>query len=318
MISRVREAAQSSHGAAKRAGGHIGTGRTLAVVLNWCAEEDTARCLASLGREQELVPTLDVLLVDSASPDGSGARVAARFAKVPYLPLEANLGYAGGNQRAIEWALARDYAFVLVVNDDAQLLPGCVGRMLSAMAADETVGGCAPTVTYGPPHDDVVWWGGGTFVWWKALGVHWNEGASVSALGLSGREPEPVTFLSGCVLLLRATALRKSGGLRPEFFAYVEDAELSYRWVREGWRLLWVPGAMAQHHVPWQAGAPSPFAITCRDRNRRRVAALHFGPLQRACFGLFFVPSRLVLLLRYALRGDKPRCAALWRGLSGS
>ena len=297
--------------------GHTGAGRTLAVVLNWCAEEDTERCLASLLHECERVPTLDLLLVDSASPDGSGARLAARFPAVPYLALTANLGYAGGNEQAIAWALARRYDFVLIVNDDAELMAGCVEQLLETMAANPTAGACAPTVTFGPPHTDRVWWAGGAFVWWKGLGVHWHDGESVAALGLSGRAPQPVTFLSGCVLLLRSHAIRQSGSLRAEFFAYVEDAELSYRWQRDGWQLYWVPAALARHHVPRHAGAPSPFAIRYRDRNRRRVASLHYGVWRRAGFWLFFAPSRLLRLMQYALKADGARAIAVWRGWFG-
>jgi GT2 family glycosyltransferase len=117
------------------------------------------------------------------------------------------------------------------------------------------------------------------------------------------------------VLLLRSQAIRQCGGLRAEFFAYVEDAELSYRWQRAGWQLYWVPAALARHHVPRHAGAPSPFAIRYRDRNRRRVASLHYGVWQRVGFWLFFAPSRLLQLVRFAMKADVARALAVWRGL---
>ena len=290
-------------------------GRVLAVVLNWCAEDDTSRCLDSLIAEQGHVPTLDILLADSASPDGSGDRLAARFPHVAYLPIGANLGYAGGNQRAIEWALAREYEFVLLINDDASLTPGCLVALMHAMKSDASVGACAPTVTHGPPLDDVVWWADGAFVWWKGLGVHRHVGQSAAALRSQHPTPRAVTFLSGCVLLLRAEAIRRSGGLREEFFAYVEDVELSVRWGRDGWRLLWVPDAVAQHHVPASNGEPSPFAITMRDRNRQRLAALHFAGFRLTLFRVFFFTSRALLLTRAFVRGDRARRRALWSGM---
>ena len=43
--------------------GHTGAGRTLAVVLYWCAEEDTERCLASLLHECERVTIIDMMVV---------------------------------------------------------------------------------------------------------------------------------------------------------------------------------------------------------------------------------------------------------------
>jgi len=290
-------------------------GRILAVVLNWCAEDDTARCLASLIAEQARVPALDILLADSASPDGSGDRLAARFPGVAYLPIGANLGYAGGNQRAIEWALARAYEFVLLINDDASLTPGCLIALMHAMRSDPAVGACAPTVTYGPPHDDRVWWGGGSFVWWKGMGVHHHVGHSAARLREQYPHPRAVTFLSGCVLLLRAEAIRRSGGLPAEFFAYVEDVELCHRWERQGWRLLWVPAATARHHVPVEAGDPSPFAITLRDQNRQRLAVRHFGGFRLAVFRAVFFGSRAVLLGRALARGDGARQRALWTGM---
>lgn len=294
---------------------HTSSSRILAIVLNWCAEDDTARCLASLIAERATVPALDILLADSASPDGSGDRLTARFPEVAYLPIGANLGYAGGNQRAIEWALARGYEFVLVINDDASLTPGCLHVLMQSMLSDPLVGACAPTVTHGPPHDDVVWWAGGTFVWWKGLGVHHYVGQSAAGLRSQFPKPRTVTFLSGCVLLLRAEAIRRSGGLREEFFAYVEDVELSVRWCRDGWRLLWVPGAVAQHHVPELHGKPSPFAITMRDRNRQRLAALHLAGFRLAVFRVFFVTSRVLLLSRALLRRDFAQLRALWSGM---
>ena len=72
----------------------------MAVVLNWCAEEDTTACVQSLLADGA-ASGLDVLLVDNASPDGSGERLAARFPELPYLQTGANIGYAGGNRLAI-------------------------------------------------------------------------------------------------------------------------------------------------------------------------------------------------------------------------
>ena len=291
---------------------------TLAVVLNWCAEEDTARCLEALFRQRATMPALDVLLADSASPDGSGERLAARFPHANYLPVGANLGYAGGNQRAIEWALQRGYAYILLVNDDAEVMPGCVPRLVATMAANDAVGACAPTITHGPPHHDCIWWAGGRFVWWKGLGVHERVGQSASDVLRTVHTPRPVTFVSGCVLLLRAAAIRRSGGLRPEFFAYVEDAELGVRWQRDGWRLLWVPHAVARHHVAPGSPTPSAFAAEWRDRNRVRLAELHFSAKRQAVFLGCFTVTRMALIVGALLRHDAASAQVLRTSLRGA
>ena len=76
----------------------------VAIVLNWCGEQDTVDCIESLRRAT--YPALRILLVDNGSPDGSGDRLHTRFPDVSYLTTGANLGYAGGNNRGLERAIA--------------------------------------------------------------------------------------------------------------------------------------------------------------------------------------------------------------------
>ena len=284
----------------------MGERRTLAVVLNWCAEEDSAACVASLLADE--TPGLELLIADSASPDGSGDRLAARFPGVAYLQTGANLGYAGGNLLAMEWALARGFDYVLVINDDAEVRPGCVGALIAALEGDARAAACAPTVVHGGD-EQVVWWGGGRFVPYKALGVHHHYGAPVSSLPVGDGSPVPVTFLSGCVVLFRLSALRAHGGFRAEYFAYVEDAEWSWRLTQAQWSLLWVPAARAVHKVPFPAPPPSPFGIEHRDRNRRRVAA-RYGP-SRWRWAVWFWGTRMIRGGQYLIRGDYRRARSV-------
>ena len=288
------------------------TARTIAVVLNWCAEEDAAACITSL--LADATPGLEVLIVDNQSPDGSGARLAARFSSLAFLQTGENLGYAGGNLRAIEWALARHYDFVLICNDDAEVRPGCVGAMLSAMQQDQRVAACGPTIVH-PGDDALIWWAGGAWLPYKAMGTHQRFGRPLAEILSAHPRAESVTFLTGCVLLLRAEALIACGGFREEFFAYVEDLELSVRLHRAAWRLLWVPQAVAVHKVPFPAPEASPFAIRQRDVNRRRLVALHYGRLQALVFAAWFYPTRVAHLLRYIVRGDRAHARAIVAGM---
>jgi len=288
----------------------------VAVVLNWCAESDSARAVQSLldhGGDG-----VTVLLVDNASPDGSGPRLHAHFPDIPYLQTGANLGYAGGNQRAIEWALARNADAILIVNDDAELRPGCLDALRAAMDAYPQLGACAPTVVHGPPHDDRVWWGGGDFVAHKGCGIHRHAGGRLDAVQRANpQRAVPITAVNGCVVLLRSEAIRAVGGFDEAYFCYNEDTELTLRLNAGGWDTAWIPQAVAVHHLPYPEAAPSPWAITQLDRNRRKLAARHLQGHVRAVFLTRFVMSRALLALRAFLRGDWARASVYWRGISG-
>ncbi len=295
-------------------GAPLPAGTVVVAILNWCAEADTARAVASV--EAHGGDRVVVLVVDNASPDGSGARLAARFPQHAFLDTGGNRGYAGGNQRAIAWALARGADAVLLMNDDAELRAGCLPALREALREDPGLGACAPTVVHGPPHENRVWWGGGAFMAHKGSAEHRNSGALAGEVAAAHPVRVPQTALNGCVLLLRAEALRAVGGLNPAFFSYVEDTELSVRLTAGGWGLAWVPGAVAVHHLPFPEAPPSPWAITQRDRNRRLLAALHLRGRARARFVAWYYPTRLAVAARYLWRGDRPRAAAVWRGMT--
>lgn len=284
------------------------TASVTAIVLNWCAEHDTAACLESLARSN--YDALTTLLVDNGSPDGSGERLHARFPDTPFLQTNANLGYAGGNNRGIEWALANGAEYVLVVNDDTVLDVDCVGALVRA--AEETgAAAVAPQILY---FDDpaTVWYGGGVFSSARALGLHIRENMPSDP----AQTRSLVTFVCGCCFLIRASVLREVGGFDESYFAYVEDLELSVRLSRRGHRMLYEPKARVLHRI--ERGAEStPFQIRQRDRNRRRLVRQYYGTLQHIRFAMWFYPTRFIHLVRYVGRRDWSSARAILDGAFG-
>jgi GT2 family glycosyltransferase len=282
-----------------------------AVVLNWCDAAATGQCLRSL--KASTYPELSLLLVDNGSPDGSGQELEQRFPEVPFLQTGENLGYTGGNNRGIQRALEQGAEYVLVLNHDTLVEAGAIGALVETAEAEERVGAVAPTVVRmdDPEH---IWYAGGAFDPKRGLGVHWNG----SGGGPAAKAPRDVSFFSGCAVLLKGEALREVGLFRESYFLYVEDAELSLRLTRSGWRILHDPRVRVRHRLPPEGTEPSPDQIRYRDRNRRRLARSHMSPGQRAAFTAWFYPTRAVHLARYLLRGDLPRAKAVVRGLRES
>ncbi|NUP56020.1 MAG: glycosyltransferase family 2 protein [Gemmatimonadaceae bacterium] len=288
--------------------------RVAVIVLNWNGERDTTACVESFLAQRDV--DVDLLLVDNASADGSGERLRARFPDVSYLQTGENLGYAGGNNRGIDWAMTRATEWVLVVNNDTVADPDCVRLLLAAAASDARLAAAAPLITRAE-EPTRVWFAGGRFDRLRAVGTHDHENALVSAVPVSFEDDPPVlhecTFLTGCCLLLRAEALRAVGGFREDFYAYGEDLELAVRLRRNGWRLGWVPAARLAHRTP--PAQPTPRQILLRDRNRRRLVRAHYGAAWRLAFALWFWPTRLIHLARYLMRGDTERAAAIREGM---
>lgn len=282
------------------------TSQTIAIVLNYCREALAAQCVEALARSVPTPPR--ILIVDNQSPDGSGERLRTRFPQHDFLQTGANLGYAGGNAKGMEWALAAGATRLLVINDDAEVNTQTVALLEGALDADPKAGMVGPTIVYDDAAQSLCW-AGGTLDVKRALGTIAGPPAQ---LGESARE---CGFVSGCCVMIRAEAVRELGGFEASYFSYGEDVELSVRYARAGWRLLWVPEAHVVHHTPWPEPEIAPWKLTLRDRNRRRMVQAHYTLGERVSFAVWFWPSRCVRLMQYAITGDWARFQAQWRGL---
>jgi GT2 family glycosyltransferase len=279
------------------------------VVLTYCNEDEAAACLASLSRST--YDALTVLLVDNASPDGSGARLHARFPDVEYLPAAVNGGYTAGNNRGMEWALARDSEYVLLLNDDTDVDGECVTRLVSA-AEESGAAAAVPQITYfDEPH--VVWYAGGSYSRARVMCTHYRENQSVDP----STERREITFVCGCCLLIRADVLRALGGFDESYFTYAEDLELSVRLHRAGYRMVYEPTARVLHRIGRSAESTAR-QIVLRDKNRRRLVARHYRGLERVVFWLWFYPTRAIHFARYVVRRDWARVRAILTGAFGS
>lgn len=285
--------------------------KIVAVVLNWCGEEMTNHCLHSLLKSD--YTKLLILLVDNGSPDGSGERIRRSFPQIEFLQTGQNLGYTGGNNRGIEWALERNADYVLILNNDTVLDPSAITKLAeTAENFGRPVDGVAPKILY---HDDPerIWYAGGEFSPIKGLGLHWQEGEL--------DEPDEkeatreVTFMTGACCLLSERSLKELKGFDEDFFAYVEDAELSLRMRRAGYKLLYQPAARVLHHCSPPGTQPSAFQIRQRDLNRRRIMRKHTSLSKRLPFLARFYVTRGILLLGYVLTRDWERARAILQGM---
>jgi len=283
----------------------------ITIVLNWCAEAVTADCIRSLLASD--YRALEILLVDNGSTDDSFKSLKDSFPEIEFLQTGDNLGYAGGNNRGIEWALARHPKYVLILNNDTVLDPDTVSKLVyTAENREVRVGGVVPKILY---YDDPtrIWYAGGEFSAIKGLGIHWQEGES----DLPDEEESPceVTFMTGACCLFSAESLQELKGFDEDFFAYVEDADLSLRMTKAGYQMYYQPKARILHHCSLPGIPPSAFQIRQRDLNRRRIMSKHASLGQRLPFLVRFYLTRGILLMGYILKRDWVRAQAILQGM---
>ena len=195
-----------------------------------------------------------------------------------------NLGFAGGANHGIRAALAAGVGQVLLLNNDALPEPDAPALLLAALERDPRVALAGPRILDLEGSD--IWHDGGHIDWPSGRPCsHEGDRGDDRSAGGGGAAPREVGFVCGCAPLVRGRAFEEVGGFDERYFLTFEDADLSLRLRRRGWRLQHVPAARVRHGGSTSLVTRSPRDRYYRLRNRLLFATEHApdpGPTRRA------------------------------------
>ena len=233
--------------------------RVAVVVVNLNGAAVLDRCLDSLARQT--VRPARTIVVDNASTDGSADGLEARHAGVEVVRLAENVGFAAGNNLAVE--RAGDCEWVALLNPDAFPEPEWLERLLAAAEAcpEFAFFGSRLLMANAPELLD------GTGDAFHVSGLAWRELHGESAEG-AALEPREIFSPCAAAALYRRDAFIGIGGFDEDFFCYFEDTDLSFRLRLVGHRCLYVPDAVVHHVGSASAGVDSDFTIYHSFRNQ--------------------------------------------------
>ena len=213
------------------------------VIVNFRGVELTLAAVASVLASRGV--TLDVIVVDNASPDDSAGRLREALPpSVHFIQSMVNGGFTGGNNIGMAAAVARGADWVFLLNNDAVCDPDCIARLVRDAMRDDAIALANPKMFFGDPAH-LLWFGGSRFNLWtgRPVAVGRKRPASHSL-----PEATDIPFVTGAALLVRAAHLPRLGPLDETLFGYSEDLEWSLRATEAGLRLRYVPDAVIWHY----------------------------------------------------------------------
>jgi len=209
------------------------------IVLNYRMGEQVIECLRSL--LQLSYSNYRIIVVDNGSGDGIESAVKSEFSTVTVIQTGANLGYTGGNNAGIEYALGNGVDYVLVVNPDTVTVNAkFVDEMVSYLESHPEVGIAGPRVflrEMGNVQNTVLFAPG----LWRSVTNWFRFRIAPQSLEFSGGEVVEAEVLNGVCLLIRTGCLRQIGLFDENIFMYIEDADMDYRARQQGWRVKYLP-----------------------------------------------------------------------------
>lgn len=258
------------------------------VIPTIAADGKLQECVDALGRQTR--QDFEVIVVDNS---GKGLAAKRKFGGlVRVLECPRNLGFGA----AVNLGIAESRTpYIACLNDDAVAHPGWLDALVRALERRPDAGMCASQVRlFGEERLD-------------------SAGMLVAGDGSSkqrghGRSPEdfPVLeetlFPSGSACLYRRTMLKEIGGFDDSFFLYCEDTDLGLRARWAGWKCLYAPDAVVEHHYSHSAGRASAVKAYYVERNRLFVLVKNF-PARMLLRAPFVTAARYFWHLWYILGG---------------
>ena len=259
------------------------------VIPTLAADRRLIECVAALGKQTQR--DFEVIIVDN-SGKGAARKNGAERAGVRIIERAQNSGFGAAVNEGYRQS---DSVYLATLNDDAAPYPGWLAAMVAAMEARPDAGMCASQVRlYGEEALD-------------------SAGMLICGDGSSkqrghARPPhffpvlEEALFPSGSAALYRRAMLEQIGLFDEDFFLYCEDTDLGLRARWAGWRCLYVPEAVVEHHYSHSAGRASRLKAYYVERNRLFVLAKNF-PARMMAAAPWISLARYAWHLRYMLGG---------------
>ncbi len=261
------------------------------IVVTWNVRE---MALAAVG---SLLADLDesglsnrVIVVDSASADGTVEALRSGFPNIDIIASDVNLGFVRANNLALR-RLGFDQGqppdhpprAVYLLNPDTLTHSGAAHSLFNALMSDSRIGLVGARLEYGD----------GSFqhsaFMFPGLSQLWVEFFPTPGRLIEGRfngryprrlydgaDPFEVDFVLGATMMLKREVIERVGMFDEGFFMYCEEIDWAWRIRRAGWSVCCVPAARVTHYGGASSGQARPQAIRHLWESRLRLIDKHY------------------------------------------
>ncbi|APW45099.1 putative glycosyl transferase family 2 [Rhodoferax antarcticus ANT.BR] len=239
-------------------------------ILNWKNTSDTIACVHSL----QLITSVShqiVVLDNESTPESLATLQTVRHIKV--ISSLVNLGFAGGHNRVVKWALDQGFDYVWLLNNDAINQPNCLERLVDYADGHRESALVSPillnnTLPHGPQH--VI-----SILNDTRTGSH--EYTDVDVARKMQQDYPNKVIIWGTALLVRLSCIKTLGYLDERLFAYAEDTDYALRAISCGFSNAVVFEAYVWHASPTHPRKPHYYYYT--HRNSIAIAKKHASRL---------------------------------------
>lgn len=264
-------------------------------LLNFNGLKNTLACLESLKNIKIDNFKLTIVTVDNASKEEFDLK-SSSIGNIPLVVIKnnENLGFSGGHNIAIKYALEDEADYALILNNDTYVDKNFLEELLRVAQSDEKIGILVPKIYFAPGFEfhknkyakdeqgRVLWYAGGEMDWKNVIGRH--RGVDSIDRGQFDKTEE-TELATGCCMMIRREVFDKVGLLDDKYFLYYEDSDMGVRAKKEGFKIVYVPKSIIFHK---NAGSVGGSGSILQD---------YYITRNRLLFGFRYAPFRSKLAL---------------------
>ncbi len=263
-----------------------------AIVLNYNGKDVTRKTLASL--VQVDYPAMKIVVVDNGSDDGSRQAVEQAYPEIQQLRKQINEGVAAGMNVGIEHALKHGFDYLLILNNDIEVTPDMVTRLVEELEHRPQFGCAGPKCYYYWDRDRI--WSAGGFLRFREA-ITQERGMGEIDQGQFDRTEE-VDYINGCAILISRQVMVEVGPMDPSYVVGVEDADWCARMKKAGYRCLYVANAQLWHMVSHTTGGYKSGKTFQTGRSTAIFVRRHGSTIQKLQFWLFAIAAIPIAFVR--------------------
>jgi N-acetylglucosaminyl-diphospho-decaprenol L-rhamnosyltransferase len=263
------------------------------IIVNWNVRDMLRDCLKSLKAYHGTLQ-IEIIVVDSASSDGSIEMLRQEFPEVRVIAEAENIGFVRGNNLGLEAAQGR---YLLLLNPDTRVHHHALAILAETLDANPHIGIVGPqTLNTDGTHQSTrrrfptLWL---SMIDNTALAERLQDHFYVREMPDDG--VYEVDWVQGSALMARREVYAAIGGLDPTYFMFYEELDWCRRAKAAGWSVMYVGRSVITHY-----GGGSTSQVVTRKHVHYQHSKLHYFRKFHGLLAALFL--RLALILNYTLQ----------------
>lgn len=261
---------------------------TAIILLNYNSYHDTSECIESILKTGE--DNYKIFIVDNASQDKSIVQLKKDYSNnslIKFLCSDENLGFSGGCNIGVQYALKNEFDYILLLNNDTLVTEYFIKELILIAESDKKIGIVGGKTLFADDKKSI----------WDAGGYISNR----SFRGIRRRQESPginevreVGFVTCCLALVKKEVFSEIGLLPEAYFFGSEEWEFSLRAKRSGFKLVYTPNCIIYHKVGRSHVYNSAKMLYNTYRNRILFVKRNFSKIHFFVFANMFTIQKLI------------------------